>query len=54
MMAALPGALNEFIQEVSDDNTRLPQAAMRFLAGEIRLLTTLQHLVVPEMLARLR
>jgi serine/threonine-protein kinase HipA len=54
MMAALPGALNEFIQEVSDDNTRLPQAAMRFLAGEIRLLTTLQNLVVPEMLARLR
>jgi serine/threonine-protein kinase HipA len=53
MMAALPGALNEFIQEVSGDNTRLPQAAMRFLAGEIRLLTTLQHLVVPEMLARL-
>jgi serine/threonine-protein kinase HipA len=54
MMAALPGALNEIIQEVSDDNTRLPQTAMRFLAGELRLLATLQHLVVPEMSARLR
>ena len=24
MMAALPGALSKFIQEVSDENTRLP------------------------------
>jgi serine/threonine-protein kinase HipA len=54
MMAAMPGALEELIHEVSDDNTRLPQAAMQFLAGELRLLATLQHLVVPEMMARLR
>jgi len=54
MMAALPGALRALVQEVSDDNTRLPQAANRFLAGEVRLLSTLQHVVVPEMLARLR
>ncbi len=54
MMSAMPGALEELIHEVSDDNTRLPQAAMQFLAGELRLLATLQHLVVPEMMARLR
>lgn len=54
MMAAMPGALEELIREVSDDNSRLPQAAMQFLAGELRLLATLQHLVVPEMMARLR
>lgn len=54
MMAALPRALNKIIQEVSDENSRLPKAAMRFLTGELRLLTTLQHLVIPETLARLR
>lgn len=54
MMAAMPGALEELIHEVSDDNARLPQAAVQFLAGELRLLSTLQHLVVPEMMARLR
>jgi serine/threonine-protein kinase HipA len=54
MMAAMPGALEELIREVSDDNKRLPEAAMQFLAGEMRLLATLQHLVVPEMMARLR
>ncbi|MGO9991097.1 MAG: HipA domain-containing protein [Steroidobacteraceae bacterium] len=54
MMAAMPGALEELIHEVSDDNTRLPQAAMQFLAGELRLLATFQHLVVPEMMGRLR
>jgi serine/threonine-protein kinase HipA len=54
MMAAMPGALEELIHEVTDDNTRLPQAAMQFLAGELPLLATLQHLVVPEMMARLR
>jgi serine/threonine-protein kinase HipA len=53
MMAAMPGALEELIREVSDDNKRLPEAAMQFLAGEMRLLATLQHLVVPEMMARL-
>jgi serine/threonine-protein kinase HipA len=54
MMAAMPGALEVLIREVSDDNTRLPQAATRFLAGELRLLATLQHVVVPETMARLR
>lgn len=54
MMAAMPGALEKLVHEVSDDNTRLPPAATQFLAGELRLLSTLQHLVVPEMMARLR
>jgi serine/threonine-protein kinase HipA len=54
MMAALPGAMQELIKEVSNDNTRLPEAAKRFLAEEIRLLNTLQNLVVREMLDRLR
>jgi serine/threonine-protein kinase HipA len=54
MMAALPGALEDLIQEISDENTQLPPAAKRFLAGEMRLLATMQHIVVPEMLGRLR
>jgi serine/threonine-protein kinase HipA len=53
MMAALPQALNQLIQEVSDENAGLPQAAKPFLAGEIRLLNTMSHIVVPETLARL-
>jgi hypothetical protein len=54
MMAAMPGALQVLIREVSDGNMRLPQAALQFLAGELRLLATLQHSVVPKMMARLR
>jgi serine/threonine-protein kinase HipA len=54
MMAALPEALDELIQEISDENTQLPPAAKPFLAGEMRLLATMQHLVVPEILGRLR
>ena len=54
MMAALPVELEKLIQEISEDNARLPQAAKRFLAGEMRLLHTLQHVVVREMLDRLR
>jgi len=53
MMAALPGALKHLIEEVSNENARLPQAPKRFLAGEIRLLNTMQHIVVPETLGRL-
>jgi serine/threonine-protein kinase HipA len=53
MMAALPGALENLIEEVTDENALLPQASKRFLAGEIRLLNTIQNIVVPETLARL-
>lgn len=53
MMKALRAALDTLIQEISDENTRLPQAAQPFLAGEIRLLDTLRHVVVPDMLGRL-
>jgi serine/threonine-protein kinase HipA len=53
MMVALPGALDHLIQEIGDENSQLPRAATPFLAGEMRLLATLQHLVVPEMLGRL-
>ncbi len=54
MMAALPIALHELILEITAENTRLPTAAKPFLAGEIRLLNTLKHLVLPEMLGRLK
>ena len=54
MMAALPGALEDLIQQISDENTRLPPAAKPFLAGEMRLLATMKSIVVPETLSRLR
>jgi hypothetical protein len=54
MTAALPGALEHLIREVTEQNLRLPRAAKPFLEGEIRLLDTLQHQVIPEMLGRLR
>jgi serine/threonine-protein kinase HipA len=53
MVAALPNALTDLIQEITAENAQLPKAAKRFLAGEIRLLNTLQRIVLPEMLGRL-
>jgi serine/threonine-protein kinase HipA len=53
MAAALPKALTDLIQEITAENAQLPKAAKRFLAGEIRLLNTLEHIVLPEMLGRL-
>lgn len=54
MVAALPRALTDLIEEITAENAQLPPAAKRFLAGEIRLLNTLQHIVLPEMLGRLK
>jgi hypothetical protein len=53
MVAALPKALTDLIQEITAEYALLPKAPKRFLAGEIRLLNTLQHIGLPEMLGRL-
>ena len=53
MMSQLPRALEHLFEEITDENTRLPDPVKPFLAGEIRLLNTLRHIVIPETLARL-
>jgi serine/threonine-protein kinase HipA len=53
MMSQLPAALEHLFEEITDENTRLPAPVKPFLSGEIRLLNTLRHIVIPETLARL-
>jgi serine/threonine-protein kinase HipA len=53
MKVALPGALNELIDEIARENAALGAAVRPFLAGEIRLLEAVRHVIVKEMLARL-
>lgn len=50
--AALPGALDALVQSIAAENEHAPPEVLLFLAGEMRVLRTIQHLVVPEMLAR--
>lgn len=52
MTDGLPKALADLVQEVEDDNTHYPEPVRAQLGGELRLLRTVQHRVVPEMLAR--
>jgi cytochrome b561 len=49
----LPGALEELGAAIATANTQYPEPVRVFLAGEIRLIRTIQHLIVPEMLGRL-
>lgn len=53
MAAAMPMALAELVQQVEQEHTHLPEAVRAQLGGELRLLRTMQHLVVPEMLERI-
>jgi serine/threonine-protein kinase HipA len=50
--AALPGALDALVQGIAAENEHAPPEVRLFLAGEMRVLRTIQRLVVPEMLAR--
>jgi serine/threonine-protein kinase HipA len=53
MADAMPKALSRLSAQVQAENQTLPESARVYLGGEIRLLNTTQHLVVPEMLKRL-
>lgn len=48
----LPRALDELVSTIEIENARYPEPVRVYLAGEIRLIRTLQHLIVPEMLKR--
>jgi serine/threonine-protein kinase HipA len=45
-------ALNELAGSIEAQNAALGEAPRRFLAGEMRLIRVIQHVVAPEMLAR--
>jgi serine/threonine-protein kinase HipA len=49
---ALPIALEELATAIATENARYPESVRVFLAGEVRLIRTLQHIIVPEMLKR--
>jgi serine/threonine-protein kinase HipA len=53
MSETMPKALARLSAQVQAENQTLPESARVYLGGEIRLLNTIQHLVVPEMLKRL-
>jgi serine/threonine-protein kinase HipA len=50
----LPVALEALVRQIEVQNAQYPQAIGVFLGGERRLISTLQHLVVPDMLERLK
>ena len=52
MANGLPQALADLVREVEEENAHYPDPVRAQLGGELRLLRTVQHLVVPEMLAR--
>jgi len=52
MALALPKALAALMQQIEKENQQLAQAAHAQSGGELRLLRTMAHVVVPEMLAR--
>jgi serine/threonine-protein kinase HipA len=52
LASALPGALEELATTIAAENAHYPEPVRVFLAGEVRLIRTLQHIIVPEMLER--
>ncbi|MGH8138888.1 MAG: HipA domain-containing protein [Steroidobacteraceae bacterium] len=48
----LPIALHELAATIETENARYPESVRRFLGSERRLIRTIQHLVVPEMIGR--
>ena len=50
----LPDALSILVQRVEAENADCPEPARVFLSGEGRLLSTVQHLIVPDMLLRVK
>ncbi len=54
LMRNLPDALGVLVQRIEAENAGCPEPARVFLAGEARLISTVQHLIVPDMLQRLK
>ena len=52
MALALPGALQTLISTVEAENATYPDAVRPYLGGEMRLLRTIEQVVVPDMLKR--
>jgi serine/threonine-protein kinase HipA len=52
LVTALPSALDALVRGIAAENEHAPPDVRPFLAGEMRVLRTIQHLVLPEMLAR--
>lgn len=52
MAEGMPGLLAALVREVESENVHYPPSVRARLGGELRLLRTMQHLVVPEMLSR--
>jgi ABC-type iron transport system FetAB ATPase subunit len=50
---ALPGALDALVQRIDSENAAYPQPVRAFLGGEKRLISVVQHLIVPDMVRRL-
>ena len=50
----LPLRLDAFVRQIERENAQYPRAVGVFLGGETRLISTIQHLVVPDMLERLK
>lgn len=50
----LPDALSALVRRVEAENAGCPEPARVFLGGEARLLSTVQHLIVPDMLQRVK
>jgi serine/threonine-protein kinase HipA len=48
----LPSAFGELEAAIETRNAQYPDSVRRFLGGEIRLIQTIRHLVVPDMIAR--
>ena len=49
----LPGALSALVQRIEAENASYPEPVRVFLGGEKRLISTVQHVIVPDMLQRL-
>lgn len=54
MSHGLPQALAALLQEVEEENAHYPEPIRVQRGGELRLLRTIQHVVVPEMLKRVQ
>lgn len=52
MLVTLPMAVTRLVGAIEAENIGLGEAARVFLAGELRLLRTIEHLIVPYMVAK--
>ena len=50
----LPRALNALVERIEAENAGYPEPVRTFLGPERRLIATVQHLIVPDMLHRLK